>query len=320
MVITHFCDSMKISFIIIGRNEGWKLTKSIQSVKDSIEYNNLNDYEIIYVDSNSIDDSIDRANKSNKINILKLTGDLNAAIARNVGAKEAKGEVLFFIDGDMEIKPEFLRIVYSEEDGLIDDFVSGNWINIFYDQEGKFLKKEKFKEMKNDTIEKVTGGLFLIRKNVWELEKGMNEKFRISEDIDLGLRLAKRNIFLRRKKEIAANHHTISYKNKIRMWKDLLSGNSLYARSLLYRENIFNPYVYQRLLRNDYTLLVLLLILVSFLLLKNNTLLLVLFYLTIIVIKSKSKPKFILYYIIRDLSSLLGIFFFFPNEPKFKSV
>ena len=78
-----------ISFIVIGRNEGWKLDKCLQSIVDTIEFNQYKNYEIIYVDSNSTDDSIERAKKYDKIKIFKLTCDANPAIARNVGAKEA---------------------------------------------------------------------------------------------------------------------------------------------------------------------------------------------------------------------------------------
>ena len=123
-----------ISFIIIGRNEGWKLTKCFESIFQTIEHNNLTHYEVIYIDSDSTDDSIERAKKFNQIKIFQLTADYNAAIARNVGAKEAKGDVLFFIDGDMEIIREFLPKVYSVKNGLMEDFVWGNWINYFYDQ------------------------------------------------------------------------------------------------------------------------------------------------------------------------------------------
>ena len=105
---------MMISFIVIGRNEGWKLTKCFESIYDTINYNKLINYEIIYVDSASTDDSIDRAKNFNEVKIYIITGKFNAAIARNIGAKEAKGDVFFFIDGDMEILPDFLPLVYNE--------------------------------------------------------------------------------------------------------------------------------------------------------------------------------------------------------------
>jgi len=98
-----------ISFIIIGRNEGWKLTHCLESIFKSAISNLLSYYEVIYVDSQSTDDSIVRANKFANIRIFLITGKYNAAIGRNIGAKEAKGDFLFFLDGDMELHPEFIK-------------------------------------------------------------------------------------------------------------------------------------------------------------------------------------------------------------------
>ena len=88
-----------ISFIIIGRNEGWKLKKCILSVITTIQVNKLQKYDIIYVDSKSSDNSIEIAKEFKQVKVYKITGDTNAAIARNIGASEAKGEYFFFIDG-----------------------------------------------------------------------------------------------------------------------------------------------------------------------------------------------------------------------------
>ena len=251
-----------ISFIIIGRNESWKLTKCIQSVFDSILYNELSNYEIIYIDSDSNDDSLERAKLFNQVKIFRITGDINAAVARNVGVKKSKGNVLFFIDGDMEIYPSFLKNVYNKKNGLIDEFVSGNWNNYFYDSHDNLIEKKTFLDIKEDRLETTTGGLFLLKRSNWELVGGMNNRFKKSQDIDLGLRLSSKNIFLLRKKEIAANHHSIAYRNKDRIWKELFSSKHLYGRSFLYREHILNKYMYKRLFRIDYSLLLLLVCLI----------------------------------------------------------
>jgi len=131
-----------ISYIIIGRNEGWKLTKCLKSVFDTIEYNKLRDAEVIYVDSKSTDDSIERAKTFAKVKIFRITGVCNAAIARNIGAKEAKGNILFFIDGDMEIDKNFIKqaIVNNQ---LKHDCVTGHLDDYLYDINGNYLGIKK---------------------------------------------------------------------------------------------------------------------------------------------------------------------------------
>ena len=303
-----------ISFIVIGRNEGWKLTKSIQSIIDTIECNDLLSFEIIYVDSDSSDDSIKRVKKFNDVVIFKLSGDLNAGIARNVGAQNSKGDVLFFIDGDMEVQPKFLELVYSKENGLVHDFVSGNWLNYFYNFSDELLRKEKYKEMKTDAYEKVTGGFFLIKKKSWDLVGGINADFKISEDIDIGLRLAKKNIFLLRKKDIGVVHHTIDYLDKKRMWRDFLNMDHLYGRSLLYRTHLFNKHMYHRWIRFDYTLLFLILSIILILVLPEIGVVFISIYFILLIIRGKLSPRRIVYNFLRDLTVLFGLLFFFPKR------
>lgn len=306
-----------ISFIIIGRNEGWKLTKCLQSIFDTIEYNALKEYEVIYVDSKSTDDSIERVKAFENVRVFKLTGDINAAIARNLGAKESSRDVFFFVDGDMEIQPEFLPLVYSEKEGLINDFVSSNWMDYYYNQKGEFISKSPYLKMNQDIKETTTGGLFLIKREIWNSVGGMRSIFKKSQDIDLGLRLAKKGVFLLRKKEVAAIHHTIAYMDKNRMWRDFWSGNELYGRSLLYRKNILNLFTYKRILRNDYSLLV---FIISMLLLPFSFIP-VYFYLIIILLKAlktslKTPFNYFIYFILRDIKVLYGLFFFFPLTPQ----
>ena len=76
--------------------KGWKLNRCFESIFSTIDFNSINKYEIIYVDSKSHDNSIDIARKFKKIKIFSITGICNAAIARNIGAKEANGDCFIF--------------------------------------------------------------------------------------------------------------------------------------------------------------------------------------------------------------------------------
>lgn len=303
-----------LSFIVIGHNEGWKISECISGIIATVKHSDLSEYEIIYVDSNSSDDSIARAKTFNEVIIIKLIADYNPAIARNVGFSKSCGNVLFFVDGDMILQPEFLEKVYSKEKGLIADFVSGNWINHFYNTDGILIDNAIFKSLSKDSIEKVTGGLFLINRSVYEIVGGMDPRFRKSQDIDLGLRLARKGIYLLRKKDIAAIHNTVSYTHKSRTWKEMWK--HMYGRSFLYRKHILNPVIYSRFIRNEYSLLLLIICSCIFTLTNNYSL----FWLYIVVILLRShitrklNLNLIAFLISRDILVFFGFFFFYPKR------
>lgn len=311
-----------ISFIIIARNEAKYLSKCFNSIVATIEQNRLRKYEIIYIDSNSEENNIEIAKSFPQIRIYQLTADYNAAIARNLGAEKSTGEVLFFVDGDMEISGEFLEKIYSDERGLKYDFVSGDFLNINYDYTGNYLNEELYFQNNKVLIQYEVGGLFLIRRKYWFLVNGMRNIFRKSQDIDLALRLAGKNIFLTRLPFIAAYHHTISYRDYKRKWEMIFNKNNLYSRSLLYRYNIFNIYIFKRIIKHDYTMIFLLLALVFAFIFKYLIISLVI-YISVVFYRSlKNSSKIImlleniLYYLLRDALTILGLFLFFPKTPK----
>lgn len=246
---------MNLSFIVIGRNEGWKLRRCLESVQHCIRQNGYVRSEVLYVDSKSTDSSLDVAASFPGVRAFQVTGAQNAAIARNIGAAESSGDVLFFIDGDMEIQADFLPLVYSEEAGLTHPFVSGNWINVHYasfDTETPLARMEKT-GMRKDKYQFTVGGLFLIERSVWFDAGGMRTKYRRSQDWELAFRLAAKGVFLLRKKEILAHHHTISpmLDNK-RAWFFVLNGGR-YFRAVIMRDHFFNRYQWAHFFKTHYT-------------------------------------------------------------------
>lgn len=310
-----------LSFIIIGRNEGWKLSKCLESVFKTIKQNNLFAYEVIYVDSDSTDNSILLAKRFNNIKVILLTGIVNAAIARNIGAIESSGDVLFFIDGDMEIMPDFLSTVIDNDCNLKYNFVSGQLKNFNYDENDNFINNSwLYKEvLLHDKYYTTTGGIFLIQKSLWDSVGGMDVRFKRGQDLDIALRLANKGTLIIRKKEIIANHHTIAYTHKSRIWRTIFSGDISYSNSFLYRKHILNSKVYIKILKTNYTLLALLLsIMLSIVF---NSFYFILVYSTIVGYKSIKNRKLsnifgidlMLFYIVRDIAI---IFFFLQPLPK----
>ena len=313
-----------ISFIVIGRNEGWKLSLSVESVFNAINANAIKEFEVIYIDSNSSDDSIDRAKKFEQVKIIKLTGVYNAAIARNIGVEESKGNILFFIDGDMEILPEFLSKVYSEKTGDLQyPFISGQVEHYNYDENGNFIDNTwQYREvLKGDKFYTTTGGVFVIEKRLWLLVEGMDIRFRRGQDLDLALKLAQKGYKILRKKEIIARHHTISYTHQSRMWRTLLSGDISFSNSFLYRKHLLNFFVYKKILKTNYTLLALLSFPVIGILTGHRFI--GLLYVLVVLAKSikiknvgfPGKIQLMLFYFVRDLFIL---FYFFTPIPKAK--
>jgi len=308
-----------ISFIVIGRNEGIRLQNCMKSIVMTIKANNLNGSEIIYIDSGSSDDSIELIKDYNNIEIYKIIGKSNPAIARNLGAKISKNNILFFIDGDMEILPENLRYFYdSDLDDLQYEFISGDIINCYYDKNGNYLCENRYYNLESDRYSFVTGGIFIIKKYLWNRINGMRTKFRKNQDLDFGLRMSKEGYFLLRKKEIIAKHHTINYNNNKRFILDILHGDSLY-KGVLFRSNLLNRNLYLEYVRKEISLIVLSICLILELAhIKYEILLIYIISVISKIIYKREKKiiKYLLMYMAIDISTLIGFFLFWPRQIK----
>jgi len=311
-----------ISFITIGKNEGATIEKSITSILTFCNWNNLKSFEIIYVDSDSSDDTLLKVTAFQNVKIIKITGEINAAVARNVGATHSRGGILFFIDGDMEIEPAFYSKVFDKNGELVHDFVSGDFIDHYYDRDGKMYREEVYYKLPKDRFESITGGNFIVKRSYWELLGGMKNKYRRCQDLDFGLRMSLLGVQLLRKKDIIAIHHTVSYYDEYRLWQDLFNGNQLYQKSVLYRDHLFNPSIYKFIIREISLFGLVCSIVLS--LIFSNFYFILLFLLSIAVKSiykssdgvSRSFFKRFIYYGALDILVFFGIFVFWPSNKK----
>lgn len=310
-----------ISFIVIGKNEGWKLTKCFESIFNFISKNKIESSEVIYVDSKSTDDSIERAKGFSEIKVFLITGECNAAIARNIGAKESSGEILFFIDGDMELNPDFYKVAFDENNKLVYPFISGGLINYNFDSSWNLISTSNYsRNVKKDKYEHTTGGIFIVERELWYIVGGMRTKYMRNQDLDLGFRISKMGFPILRKTEIIANHYTIPYLNYKRSFKLILNGSEFYP-SVLFRNNIFNIHASIMYCKENYSLIVLLIIFLIVILTKIYPLLYI--YIFILLIKvlrmnglNFSTLLFMVKMILRDLIRFYAFFLFWPNEKK----
>ena len=96
----------QLSVVIIGRNEGPRLLRCLDSVRAMSRREE--EMEIIYVDSASTDDSVKTALERGA-RVIELRADrTTAAMGRNAGWRAARGEFVLFLDGDTILAPYFV--------------------------------------------------------------------------------------------------------------------------------------------------------------------------------------------------------------------
>ena len=105
----------KISAIIPSNNNN-KIINTIKSIRSLVD-------EIIIVNSAKDDCVIPHEYKVKIIQCKK--GKTNASKARNIGANEAKNEILFFIDADVEIDPSSIKHFKESSQKMLDTDIYG---------------------------------------------------------------------------------------------------------------------------------------------------------------------------------------------------
>ena len=101
-----------LSVVVIGRNEGHRLTRCFESIARMAPHPDGS--ELIYVDSDSIDDSVSRAQAFGARIIRVKPQRPAAALARNAGWKAAAGDYILFLDGDTVLNPYFVNAALAE--------------------------------------------------------------------------------------------------------------------------------------------------------------------------------------------------------------
>ena len=184
-----------VSIIIINYN-GLNLLKKCPSSLFEIDFLN---YEIILVDNNSTDDTIQYLTKNYpKIIIIKLEKNKGFAEPNNIASKIAKGEYLLFLNNDTIVTKNFLSelinsINKNTQIGIcqslllkLDDSIDSS--GDFIDELG-VVYNSKTSVNSDRKISSARGASMLIRKEIFNELKGFDEQFYVSfEDVDLGWR------------------------------------------------------------------------------------------------------------------------------------
>ena len=94
-----------ISVVVISRNEGSELPRTVENIDDTLPTGS----EIVVVDDGSIDGSPKRvATRRGRIRLLRVKG-YGVARARNLGAREAKGDLIVYADAHIRLQEGWWR-------------------------------------------------------------------------------------------------------------------------------------------------------------------------------------------------------------------
>lgn len=196
--------SLDISLVVIGKNDEKKL-KSIYDREGLIEEIKNHCFELIYVDSGSKDNSVtymqERGFKSFQIENESYKC---ASAGRHVGAKEASGEYILFLDSDMLIKniDELSSEIKKAKSG---DFVGvvGKVIDIY----PTGTKRERIRKSKNNVAPSFGGFIILERKVLIECGN-WDPGIPANEELELHTRISQRSGKILLSNLIFVDHYT----------------------------------------------------------------------------------------------------------------
>jgi cellulose synthase/poly-beta-1,6-N-acetylglucosamine synthase-like glycosyltransferase len=107
-------DRPVLSVVVIGRNEGERLVRCLESV--GVMTLSCGPIEIIYVDSASTDASVERARQLG-VKVIQVNPRRPcAAIGRNAGWRAARASIVLFLDGDTILAPDFVSYASTQFD------------------------------------------------------------------------------------------------------------------------------------------------------------------------------------------------------------
>jgi glycosyltransferase involved in cell wall biosynthesis len=238
-----------ISFIVVAKNEDFAITKCLSSLI-SLPLENC---EIICVDSNSSDSTFEIMKRYEQkypmVQVHQITGNVNSAIARNVGIKNIKKKFAFFIDGDVSINREFIvkALNYFKEGKA--DIITGKLEEIYYsDDNREIIRKvdDRFSINKECQIY-YSGGSFMAKSKI-VFEVGLfDEKFVRNQDIEYTMRLTRKGTFLAIPIKMGT-HHTLEY--GLKTFDYLVKLYPMYF-GMIIRRNILYPKSILSLLINN---------------------------------------------------------------------
>ena len=200
-----------VSIIIPNRDHAEELRRCVVSIREKTRWSN---WEILIIENNSTEEETFRyyeeLKKDRRIRVISREGPFNYSAVNNLGAREAKGEMLLLLNNDTEvISPDWIRemAMYAQRqdvgavgaklyypDGTIQHagigigiaVAAGHYHKGFPGDSGGYYGRLKYTQ----DVSAVTGACMMIRRKVYEELGGLDEGFSVMfNDVDLCLRM-----------------------------------------------------------------------------------------------------------------------------------
>ena len=192
-----------LTFVVIGKNEASNLPRCFSSIK-KISQN------IVYVDSDSSDNSIEIAKKLDIKVILKVKSSYGTpALSRSVGAKKVNTKYIQFVDGDMELDTNWPTKAIKRLESNSNIVAVHGYKKVFtHNTDDFFILSDK-----NDWEADYLQGAFLINKDSYIKAGGLDGRFYGEEERDLYIRIKALGYEVWYIHELMASHYDLKKKS-----------------------------------------------------------------------------------------------------------
>jgi len=195
----------KLSVIIPTHNSEKTIEKCINSIVS--QKFPRNEFEIIVVDDGSKDKTTELAKKAGADVVMNIDPCFQGT-ARNIGAKNARGNFLAFLDSDCIARDCWLQIIakeLKENDAIGGPVLNGNPNSLVAWSEYLIEFSEFHEHRKRSTVQFVPGCSQAYKKNIFFKVGGFSEQ-RLAEDVKIGHELTKSGINVVFVPELQINH------------------------------------------------------------------------------------------------------------------
>lgn len=168
-----------LTFVVIGKNEALNLPRCFRSIQKVSN-------KIIFVDSNSDDNSIEVATQHKIKTILRVKSNFGTpALSRSIGAKNAQTKYIQFVDGDMEIEMGWAQKAIQKLESNKKIVAVHGYKKVYTKNHQDYFILSDSKDWQADYLQ----GAFLIERKIYNRAGGLDGRFYGEEERDLYIRI-----------------------------------------------------------------------------------------------------------------------------------